>query len=194
MIKKAPADYQIHELIQDRWSPRAFSARAITAGDLTILFEAARWAPSSNNEQPWLFIYATQETPEEYATILRCLRESNQLWARTAPVLIITAAKTTFDQTGKPNRHAWYDVGQAVSYLTIQAMSLGIYCHQMAGFFPAQAQESLNIPIVYEPVTAIALGYPDEPTLLSEELRIRETAPRFRHKQTQFVFYGKFSR
>ena len=194
MIKKAPADYPLHELIQNRWSPRAFSQQPISTDHLHILFEAARWAPSSNNEQPWLFVYASKEEPAEFETILHCLKESNQFWARTAPVLVITAAKTLFDQNGKPNRHAWYDVGQAISYLTLQAMALGIYCHQMGGFFPALAQKTLNIPADYEPVTAIALGYPGDLVILSDELRIRETAPRFRRKQTEFVFRGQYKK
>jgi nitroreductase len=191
--KIAPADYPVLDLIARRWSPRAFSNRSVSEDDLHRLFEAARWAPSNYNEQPYRFFYATKADTEFYHLILSCLSEKNQSWARTAPVLLITAAKLTFDHNGKPNRHAWYDVGQAVSYLTFQAMSMGIFVHQMAGFSATHAREVLNLPQEIEPVTAVAIGYPGDPDELPEKYQIKERAPRFRHRQDEFVLTGKYT-
>src|SRR2546425_12923585 len=117
MEKPAPTEYPITEILRRRWSPRAFSDRIVEPEKLQSLFEAARWAPSSFNEQPWYFVMATKEKPEEHARLLSCLAESNQRWARRAPVLMVSVAKLNFDRTGKPNRHAFYDVGMAAGKL-----------------------------------------------------------------------------
>ena len=194
MEKLAPIDYPIHSLLVRRWSPTAFSDRPILDEDLQKLFEAARWAPSCFNEQPWNFVYASKENSVEYKKILDCLAEKNQLWAKTAPILVITVARMEFDRNGKSNQWAWYDVGQAVGYLTLQAMSLGIYCHQMAGFSKVSAKEILQIPKGFEPVSAVALGYIGDPDILPEDLRIRNNAPRFRKKQKEFIFKGSFGK
>jgi len=190
--KLAPVDYPVHTIIKQRWSPQAFSDKTISEKNLQSLFEAARWAPSCFNEQPWLFIYARKEDRSKFNKILNCLSEKNQLWAKTAPLLMVTIAKTEFDHNGKPNRHAWHDVGQAISYLTFQAISMGIYCHQMAGFSRSHIIDSLEIPDGFEPVSAVAVGYLGDSDDLTEDQQIRERVPRFRKKQTKFVFKGKF--
>src|SRR5213078_4673493 len=136
MEKPAPTDYPIEEILQRRWSPRAFSDRMVESEKLQSLFEAARWAPSTFNEQPWAFIVATKQNLEEHARLLSCLAEKNQQWARLAPVLMVSVAKLNFDKNGKPNRHAFHDVGLAVGTMIVQATSLDLFVHQMAGFAP----------------------------------------------------------
>ena len=194
MEKLAPLNYPIHSILEKRWSPIAFSNQTISDEDLQQLFEAARWAPSCFNEQPWNFVFAIKKNIEDYENILNCLSEKNQIWAKTAPILMITVAKMEFDHNGKPNRWSWYDVGRAMSYLTFQAMSMGIYCHQMAGFSKSSTKESLNIPEGFEPVSAVALGYIDDQIILPEDLQIRNNAPRFRKKQDEFAFNGNFGK
>ncbi len=191
MIEKlAETKHPIHDLLRRRWSPRAFADRAVEPEKLRILLEAARWAPSSFNEQPWSFIVATHENRVEYERLLSCLVEGNQRWAKTAPVLMLSVAKLAFERTGKPNRHAFHDVGLAVENLVIQATALGLIVHQMAGFDVEKAREQFQIPEGVEPVAAIALGYPGDLENLPEPLRERERAPRTRKPLEEFVFSG----
>src|SRR2546425_8759579 len=129
--KIAVADHEILDLIARRWSPRAFAARPVEPQKLNSLFEAARWAPSCFNEQPWSFLAATIDNAPEHERLASCLVPANA-WARKAPVLALSVAALDFAQTGKPNRHAYHDVGLAVENLVIQAMSMGIFVHQMA--------------------------------------------------------------
>ena len=157
--KPAQTEFRIHDLIRRRWSPRAFADRPVEPEKLGSLLEAARWAASSNNEQPWRFILATRERPEDFARLLGCLKESNQAWARLAPVLMLSVARLTFADDDDPNRHAFYDVGQAVATMAIEATALGLVIHQMAGFFPDKARALFEIPDGFEPATAIAIGY-----------------------------------
>jgi len=186
----ADVNHPIHDLLRRRWSPRAFSDRPVELEKLRSLLEAARWAPSSYNEQPWSFIVAIKENPAEYERLLSCLVEGNIRWAQHAPVLMLAVARLHFERNGQPNRHAHYDVGQAVAHLTVQATALGLYVHQMAGFHVEKARELFSIPEGYEPMTAIALGYIGEPDALPEKLREREQAPRTRKSLDEFVFTG----
>src|SRR5689334_12950829 len=192
MEKPATTDHQIEEILKQRWSPRAFSDRIVEREKLQSLFEAARWAASSFNEQPWSFIVATKEKPEEYAALLNCLMEKNQQWARLAPVLMVSVAKLNFDKNGKPNRHAFHDVGMAVSNLIVQATTFGLYVHQMAGFSVERVRETYRVPDGFEPVAAIAVGYPDDPNVLPEPFRQQEIAPRQREPIDSFVFEAKW--
>lgn len=190
MEKLAETKHPIHDLLRRRWSPRAFSDRAVEPEKLRSLLEAARWAPSSYNEQPWSFIAATKENSAEYERLLSCLVEGNQQWGKTAPVLMLSVAKLCFERNGKPNRHAFHDVGLAAENLVIQAMALGLFVHQMAGFHVEKARELFRIPEGYEPVAAIAVGYAGDPETLPEPLRERELAPSTRKPLEQFVFTG----
>lgn len=187
MRKPASVGPQVHELIRERWSPRAFDDRAVEPEALRSLLEAAQWAPSSYNQQPWTFIVATRERPEEHRRLLDCLVPFNQAWARQAPVLMLSVAKLDFD-AGEPNRHAFHDVGQAAAQLVLQAMSLGLKAHQMAGFDAAKARRTYGIPEAHDPVAAIAVGYPGDPASLPEDLRAQEIGPRRRRPLSEIAF------
>lgn len=192
MEKPAETLYPIHELLRRRWSPVAFSNQAVESEKLASLLEAARWAPSSFNEQPWSFIVATKENPAEYERLLGCLTEGNIAWAKQAPVLMLSVAKTNFERNGKPNRHAFHDVGLAAENLVLQATALGLFVHQMAGILPDKARETYGIPKGHEAVAGIALGYPGDGAALEEKLQKRQNAPRSRKPLESFVFTGKW--
>ena len=188
--KPAPADHPILDLLARRWSPRAFSERAVDRETLASLFEAARWAPSSGNGQPWSFLVATKDNPAEHARLASVLVSGNA-WAHKAPVLALSVA--TLDRAiDKPNRHAYHDVGLATENLVVQAHSMGLVIHMMAGFNVDKAREIFEIPAGYDPLTMIAIGYPGHPDSLSEELRAKDLAPRQRKPIGEFVFSGKF--
>jgi nitroreductase len=193
MERLVDARHPILDLLRRRWSPRAFNPnRPVEPGKLRSLMEAARWAPSSNNEQPWHFIVATKDNPGEFGRVLACLVEKNQSWANHAPALMITVASNVFGRNGKPNRHAFHDVGQAVANMTVQATALDLFVHQMAGFSPDAARHAFGIPETAEAVTAVAVGYLGDANLLPEDLRQRETAPTTRKPITDFAFEGKW--
>jgi nitroreductase len=192
MEKPAPVTVPIHELLQRRWSPRAFADRPVEPEKLTSLFEAARWAPSCFNEQPWRFLLCTREHPADFRRLLGCLAEANAVWARQAPVLLLSVAKRDFSHNGKRNRHAVHDVGLAAENLVLQAVALGLCAHQMAGFDAAKARETFAIPEEFEPVAAIAVGYPGDPALLPAELQERERAPRARRPRSEILFEGQW--
>jgi nitroreductase len=194
MQKPAPAQHQVHELIQHRWSPRAFSDQPVPAGVLRSLFEAARWAPSSSNEQPWAFLVTTTGDKENHAKMLSTLVEFNQGWAKHAPVLAIAVSELAFAQTGKPNRNAFYDTGAAVANLSAEATSRGLFVHQMAGFDPHKAIELFEIPSGWEPIAAFTIGYPGNPDSLPDTLRQRELAPRERKPLDSFVMGGHWGK
>jgi len=192
MEKPADNQHEIHELIRRRWSPRAFSDRPVEPEKLRSLWEAARWAPSSFNEQPWSFLAATKEDAAGFQALLSCLVEGNLRWAQYAPVLMLSVARRYFERGGRENRHALHDVGLAVENMVIQATAEGLAVHQMAGFHVEKARELLAIPDTHEPVAMIALGYPGDPEMLPEDLRQRELAKRTRKTIDQFVFAGKW--
>ena len=192
MEKPAQTQYPIHEILRNRWSPRAFADRAVSPETLRSLFEAARWAPSSFNEQPWSFLVATRENPEDFNRLLSCLVDGNIAWAKYAPVLMLSVAKLKFEHNQKPNRHAFHDVGRAGENLVIQASALELMVHQMAGIHVDKARESCGIPEGYDPVAGFAIGYPGEPQTLPEGLRERELAPRSRKPAESFVFGGRW--
>ena len=186
--KLAETNFPIHEILRRRWSPRAFSERSIESEKLGSLFEAARWAPSSSNEQPWSFLVARKEDQESFQGLLACLVEGNRVWAQDAPVLMLSVARLTFEETGKMNRHAWHDVGLAVANLVVQATALDLVVHQMAGFDTERARATFNIPEGFEPVTAIAIGYLGNAEHLPDYLREREIGKRSRRPLTEIVF------
>jgi nitroreductase len=194
MITLTEAPAQMHDLIKDRRSPLAYSDRPVGHEELRSLLEAARWAASSYNQQPWHFIVATKEDPREYERLLGCIVPANALWAASAPVLMLSVAKLNYDTNGAPNRHALYDVGQATANLAIQATALGLALHQMGGFDMERARAAFSIPEGYEPVAAIAVGYPGDPASLPESLRARASAPRTRRELEEFVFTGRWGK
>lgn len=191
----APTDFEIHPLLRERWSPRAFSPEPVAESAIDSMLEAARWSPSSTNEQPWNIVLADKtRDPEGHARILSVLVPFNQDWAAKAPVLAIAVAKLNSAYTGGPNKWALYDTGQAVAHLSIQAVALGISVHQMAGFDPAMARERLGIPEGYEPVAAMAIGYRGDPATLNPKLQAREAAPRVRRPASEWAFEGEWGR
>lgn len=196
MQKPASAAHPIHRLIRDRWSPRAFLDKAVEPKLLLSLLEAARWAPSSFNEQPWVFLVATKEQPEEFEKMLGCLMEANQGWAKAAPVLMISVAKLSFTKNGKENRCALHDVGLASAMLTLQAVELGLSTHGMAGIEIEKIRSTYGVPEGYAPMAGWAVGYDGDPDQLEGGLREAEEAPRTRKDQLEFVYgpvWGKSS-
>jgi nitroreductase len=192
MHKPAAIDYPVHEFIRERWSPRAFSKKALPAEELRSLFEAARWAPSSSNEQPWAFVVATKDDQATFAKLLSTLVEANQVWAMHAPVLAIAISELAFARTGQPNRNAFYDTGGAVAHLSTEATARGLFVHQMAGFDPKKAVELFSIPNGWEPIAAFVIGYPGDPESLPQPLRDRELVPRTRKPLVDFVMSGSW--
>jgi nitroreductase len=193
MEKPADAAHPIHDLLRRRWSPRAYSERPVEPDKLRSLFEAARWAPSSNNEQPWHFIVGTKDDPSAHDRLFHCLKEGNKKWAFRAPVLMLSVTRLNFEDDGTSNRHAWHDTGMAVFSLVVQATALGLIVHQMAGFDVEKARTDLKIPFGYEPVAMIAVGYPGDPAVLDERLRGREFSPRERKPMGEIVFAGTWN-
>jgi nitroreductase len=184
----------IHPLIAGRRSSHAFSPISIEPETLASLMEAARWAPSSMNEQPWSFIVATKEHKSAFHRLLGCLVEFNIQWAQHAPMLLLSVAKLTFESTGELNRHAFHDVGQAIANLTFQATASGLVVHQIAGFDIEKARREFSIPEDYEPVAAAAIGYPGNSAELPEKLRKKDASPRKRKPLPNFVFEGGWGR
>ena len=192
MEKRAQTSAPIHELLERRWSPRAFANRSVEPEKLRQLFEAARWSPSSSNSQPWNFIVSLKENPEEFALAFDCLRPGNQKWVKNAPVLLFAVARLAWPNGSDPNRHAIYDLGQSVAHLTFEASAEGLVVHQMGGFFPEKVKQTYGIPDGYEAMTAVAIGYPGDPDALPEDLRQREMASRTRKPLESFVFAGQW--
>lgn len=189
--RKAETSAPIHDVVSTRWSPRAFDSRPVEPEKLQSLFEAARWAASSYNAQPWFFIVAAKDDPANFQKVLDSLVEFNQSWAKNAPVLAVSVAALKFEN-GQPNRHAFHDVGQAAANLALQANAVGLQIHQMAGILPDKARELFSIPDGYEAVAGIALGYQGDAAALPDHLRERENAPRARKPLKSFVFEGKW--
>jgi len=192
MEKPADTQYPIHDLLRRRWSPRAFMDRSVELEKLGSLVEAARWASSLFNEQPWFFLVSRKEDEGPYGQILSCLVEGNQSWAKRAPVLMLTIVKQTFDLDGRPNTHAWHDLGLAVANLVLQATSMGLGVHQLAGIYPEKIQALFAIPDGFEPVSALAIGYAGDPDSLPDTLRTKELAPRSRKNLEEFVYTGRW--
>ena len=191
-VKLADTDYPIHELLQKRWSPRAFSEKLIDTELLNQLFEAARWAPSSYNEQPWRFIVARKDNEEAYDQLASVMNDFNQSWAMDAPVLVLALTKTTFDLDGRDNPHAGHDLGQAIAHLTFEATKNDLYVHQMAGILPEKARELYNISDDYNPMTMFAIGYKGQPESLNDKMKKQETSPRIRKDLDEIVFDGEW--
>jgi nitroreductase len=187
MRKSHHVEYKVSDLIKNRKSIRSFSNQLIEPEKIASLFEATRWAPSSTNEQPWFYVYATKDQQELFGKVFECLNEGNKVWAKDAPLLIVSLARKHFTSFSGPNLHSMYDLGGANSFLSIQAVELGLQVRQMAGFYHEKMQQNLNIPEAYELGVIMAVGYPGDPETLPENLKTRELAPRERYLQQEFV-------
>jgi nitroreductase len=192
MSKTADTDHPVHALIASRWSPYAFADRDVAAQDLRSLFEAARWAPSSYNEQPWSYLVATRGEPAEFERLLSCLVETNQAWARHAPVLALGVTRHAFTRNDKPNAAAEHDLGLAAGGLLVEATARGLVVHQMIGILPERARELYAIPEHSHALTGLAIGYEGDPDGLPDALRARSLAPRTRKPLAEFVFGARF--
>lgn len=192
MQKSHHIEHPVLELIKNRKSVRAFASTLIEHEKINSLFEATRWAPSSTNEQPWLYLYATKDQVELWDKMIAPLNAGNMLWAKDAPLLILSLARRNFTRFPGANAHAMYDLGGANSFLSLQAVELGLQVRQMAGFSAEVARVTLNIPDDYEIGVYMAVGYPGDPDSLPENLRLREAAPRERYLQNEFVMNKTF--
>lgn len=193
--RRATTARPIHDLLAERWSPRAFDERALERDQLVALFEAARWAPSCFNDQPWSFVVGVKGADDDggaWQTIHDTLMAANQVWAQRAPVLAISVARTSFVFNGKANRHAGYDTGAATFALSVQAQALGLVVHQMGGFDAGAAKTAFGMGDDQEPMAALAIGHPGSADLLEGDLKERELAPRERRALGETVFGGTF--
>jgi nitroreductase len=192
MSKQATPDHPVHELIARRWSPYAFADRPVSLDDLRSLFEAARWAASSYNEQPWSYLVATRDDKEGFERLLSCLVEGNQAWAKAAPVLAIGCTSLKFALNGKPNAAAQHDLGLAAANLVFEATARGLMVHQMIGILPDKVRTLYAVPEGVLPLTGLAIGYLGDPNTLPEKIRPRDLAPRQRKPLAAFVFGGRW--
>jgi len=194
MSNKVVTDHPVHDLIARRWSPYAFADRPVSENDLRALFEAARWAPSSYNEQPWSYLVATRDQPEEFERLLSCLVEGNQAWAKFAPVLALGCTSLNFTRNGQPNAAAQHDLGLASANVVLEATARGLSVHQMIGILPDRVRELYQVPEGVRPLTGLAIGYAGDSRRLPEKLRDRDQARRPRKALAEFVFGGKWGK
>ncbi len=192
MKKPAQSEYPVHNLILERWSPRAFADKPVPQNVLRSIFEAARWAPSSSNEQPWAYLVATKDDKDGFEKMLSVLVEFNANWAKSAPVLAIAVSELAFAKNNAPNRNAQYDTGAATMLLSMEATANGLFVHQMAGFDPEKARQVFGIPIGWDAIAAVAIGYAGDPDSLPPHLKDREMAPRTRKPISEFVMSGRW--
>jgi nitroreductase len=186
-LKHAPDVAGVEDLIRRRWSPRAYADKDVPAAELKRLFEAARWAASSSNEQPWRFLVG-RRGDQTYEKIFNALVEFNQGWAKSAPVLVLSVAKKTFTGKDQPNAYGLHDTGAATAHLALQATADGLHAHSMAGFDREQMRASFGIPSDYEIGSVTAIGYFGDPASLPERMQKTEVAPRQRKPLDEFVF------
>ena len=192
MNNAAQTDYPIHELLQKRWSPRAFTTQSVEPEKLLSLFEAARWSASGFNLQPWSFLVVTRQNPEPFEKLVAVLSEGNQLWAKNVQVLVLTLTRRE-REPGKPNPWAAYDLGQSIAHLSIQASALGLQVHQMGGFDPQKAAKAFDIPEEFQAITVVAIGYAGDPNQLPDSLRERELQTRTRKPLAEIVFENEWN-
>jgi len=178
----------ILEIIQERWSPYSFSSNQVEGFKMKAIFEAAGYAPSCNNEQPWMFVFTTQEEEKVFHDYMGFLADSNKVWAKYAYALVISMARTKFSYNGKPNRYSFHDTGMAVTNLLLQALALDIYVHQMGGFSIEKVKEYFKLSDDIEPVAMMAVGYLGDGISLSPELLMRDEKRRPRKSVNEFVF------
>ncbi|MEO6684826.1 MAG: nitroreductase family protein [Dyadobacter sp.] len=186
-IKIANTKHDVLDLIKNRWSPRSFSDKVISENDLHTILEAAGWAASANNEQPWQYYYASKGN-DGFVQITESLAGGNKPWAQHADVLIVAVARKTFEANHAENGAALHDLGMANAHLLLQASALNIYSHMMGGFDRAKISETLGLTENQSPLAVIALGYLDDAEKLEEPFKTRELTPRVRKPLSEFVF------
>ncbi len=189
-LQHRQANHPIESLILRRWSPRAMSGEKVTVEELNRLFEAARWAPSTYNEQEWRFLYAHRDS-QHWATFLDLLAQPNQVWCERAGVLIVVLSHKVFQRNGKPNPVHTFDAGAAFQNLALQGTAMNLVVHGMAGFSRDQARANLQVPDDFEVEAMVAVGRPGDPDKLPDELRQRES-PSGRHPIEDFIREGGF--
>lgn len=187
-MKHAPTSYPVHELIRKRWSPRSFASYPVAPETLNQVFEAASWAASAMNEQPWRYLYAHHADTETFGKMVDCLLPGNQPWAKNAPVLILALAKTHYDN-GNANGAALHDLGLANANLILEATAVGLHGHFMGGFDANRTRELFGLPETLQPVAFIALGYLGEAQQLEEPFLTREKAARQRKGVADIAFH-----
>jgi nitroreductase len=186
--KHAPAVDGVLPIILERWSPRSYDSREVSLADLRLIFEAARWAPSSSNEQPWRYLVGRRNS-QTHSKIAACLNPGNQIWAAHVAVLMLGVARTRFARNDTPNAYAFYDLGAATMLITLQAAALGLVTHQMAGFDHAAIRTALGIPEDFLLGSVMAIGHQGEPSALpNEKLLGSETATRTRKPLSEIAF------
>ncbi len=192
--KYADTSVVIHELIAKRWSPRSFDPdKPVGRDDLLALLEAARWAPSCFNDQPWRYVVCDKNTdPTNWQAAFGLLAEKNQLWAKNAPVLILAVATSKFNHNGSPSRWGMYDTGAAGMALCLQAVALGLVVHQMGGYDHVKAREVFGIPDDCTPMAMMAVGYQAEADLLADDFKESETGPRCRAPLAERFYAGRW--
>jgi nitroreductase len=183
----------ILEIIQERWSPYSFSSNPVEEYKMKAMLEAASYAPSCNNEQPWMFVYTTRQNSEVFDNYLGFMVDSNRVWAKHAYALIISMARTKFSYNSKPNRFAFHDTGMAVANLLIQALTMDIYVHQMGGFSVEKVKEYFKLNTDIEPVAMMAVGYIGDGISLTSELLKRDEKRRPRKSVNEFAFKNSLS-
>lgn len=193
MKKPATNNYPILEVLKQRWSPRAYSDKPVEIEKIKSIFEAARWAPSSRNEQPWRFIVG-QKGDETWESIFDILDPWNQKWAFMVPVLVLNIANKFSDYKHLKNDKYQYDTGQAVAMMVTEAVNQGLYGHQMGGFNPQKAIEVFNIHEDYEPLSVSAFGYYGNPGLLPNDMHESEMEERTRRPLKETVFVDVFGK
>ena len=192
MIASAIIESPVLDVIKNRRSRRAYSSRPVEPEKIKSLFEAARWAPSSVNDQPWTYIYATKDQGELWNKLFDVLNDNNKLWAKEAPLLVLSLTRKNFIRNGLPNDSAKYDLGSANAFLALQATELGLNIHQMAGYNHQKTIANLNIPDQYQLGVMLAIGYQGDPGKLPDHLKQREAEPRQRYLQEVFVMNKTF--
>lgn len=196
-MKVNPTDRDVIDSIGGRYSPYRFEDRVVEDDKIVRCLEAARWASSSFNDQPWSWIVARRQDTDAFATMVGCLMDANQGWASKASVLMISVIRTTFRYNGQPNRVALHDLGQAAAHLSLQAAELGLQVHQMAGVNLGVARQKYSIPDGHQPETALAIGYPDRSDPTDEQgqkMRSREQGARKRLTLAEQVFAGQWGK
>ena len=190
--KRAPTIVPIHDLFVRRWSSRAYDPnRPVPRDQLALLLEAGRWAMSCNGDEPWRFlIWDKGRDPQGWQKAFDCLSENNRKWCKNVPLLMLSCAGTTFEATGKPNRHTQHDTGAASCAMSLQATATGLMMHQMGGFDAEKARAAFGIPAEYTLMAMIAVGYQTTPDILDDETKQKEMRPRSRKPVAERFYEG----